>query len=59
MESKYLYIRGTGIRKLCKEQGKQASSDFLSALDRMIYHIILRACKANGGNKRLSASIIE
>ncbi len=59
MESVYHYIRASGVRKLTKEQGKQCSSEFLAALDRQLYHLIIRACKANGGNKRLSASVIE
>lgn len=59
MESAYHYIRASGVRKLAKEQGKQINSDFLAALDRQVYAMISRACKANGGSKRLNASIIE
>lgn len=59
MESKYHYIRASGIRRAAKEQDKQASSDFLAALDRQIFALVIRACKANGGSKRLSAAIIE
>jgi len=59
MECKYHYIRGSGVRQLAKENKKQASSEFLSALDRMVYHIVLRACKANGNNIRLAAGVIE
>ncbi len=55
----YNYIRGSGVRKLAKENGKHCGKDFLQALDRMIYHIVLRACKANGNNKRLVAGVIE
>jgi len=59
MESVYHYIRASGVRKLVKEQGKQCSSDFLNALDRQVYAMIIRACKANGRNKRLNAGVIE
>ena len=55
----YSYIRASGVRKLTKENGKHCGKDFLQALDRMLYQIILRACKFNGGNKRLSAAVIE
>ena len=59
MESKYHYIRAIGIRQIAKEQNKQVSSDFLAALDRQVYALVVRACKANGGNKRLNAAVIE
>ncbi len=59
MERKYHYIRSAGVRQAAKDNEKQVSRDFLEALDRQVFALIVRACKANGGNKRLNASVIE
>ncbi len=56
---RYNYIRGKAVRNLAKENGKGCGHLFLAALDRQIYAIVIRACKANGNNRRLSAGVIE
>jgi hypothetical protein len=59
MEKKYLYIRAQGIRKEMKQHEKQCSADFLNALDRFVFSLLLRAIKASGAQKRIGAELIE
>ena len=55
----YSYIRSKSVRQLIKENDKRCGHTFLAALDRQTFAVIVRACKANGGNKRLNAAVIE
>jgi hypothetical protein len=59
MKSKYHYIRSEGIREAAKENGKQVSQDFLQALDRIVFSLVIKACKMNGNNSKLVAGLIE
>lgn len=58
--STYNYIRSSGVRKLAKERGKHCGSDFLRALDELVYRKVINAIeKFNGHRKRLTADLVR
>jgi hypothetical protein len=54
-----MLLNAKNVKQVIKDQNKQCGRDFIEALDRQVYALIIRACKANGQNKRLNAGVIE
>ena len=52
------YIKDIAVKTFCKEHDRQASSSFLSALDRVVEEILNQAVKIFNGHKRLSGTEI-
>ena len=54
------YIKSKAVRRLVKENKKQATREFLEILDRRVYNIVVSACQTwNGNHTRLTGDLIR
>lgn len=54
-----MLINQKAVKAFCNERDKQATQEFLSALDQAVMTILIRSCRQfNGNRKKLSASIL-
>lgn len=53
-----MLLNKQAVRQLVRERKKQMSGDFIEALDRKVYEMIVRVCDLPGVPTRLSGSTL-
>jgi len=54
------YIRVSEVRRKAREHGHRAGREFLDALDRHVFDLVVKSCAVhNGGKKTLDALVLN